>query len=110
MPLCDLDLTEVSSHDRKLVGCRTALLLLRPAQRHTLASCCDAPRRARDMHEFRLFAHGADFDPDAYLASTQLAFDDVWRKGDRGGSHPKSSGVYKVLGDGKVLSIAEQQD
>ena len=50
------------------------------------------------MNEFRLFAHGVTFDPDDYLASAPLKFDGVWHKGEAGHNHPKSSGVFKVLG------------
>lgn len=61
------------------------------------------------MNEFRLFAHGVEFDPDAYLASAPLKFDGVWRKGESGHNHPKSSGVFKVLGDGRTVPILEQE-
>src|SRR5438094_10563540 len=61
------------------------------------------------MNEFRLFAHGVDFDPDAYVASTPLKFDGVWHKGESGHDHPKSSGVFKVLGDGQKVPLSEQE-
>jgi hypothetical protein len=61
------------------------------------------------MNEFRLFAHGVEFDPDAYLASSALTVDGVWRKGESGRNHPKSSGVFKVLGDGRTLPLFEQE-
>ena len=57
------------------------------------------------MNEFRLFAHGDDFDPDDYLATAPLKFDGVWRKGESSPDHPKSSGVFKTLGDGFTVSI-----
>jgi hypothetical protein len=59
---------------------------------------------------FRIFAHGADFDVDAYRALAPLKFDGAWHKGERGHDHPKSSGVFKVLGDGQTLSIREQEE
>jgi hypothetical protein len=62
------------------------------------------------MNEFRLFAHGVDFDPDAYMASTPLKFDGAWRKGESGHDHPKSSGVFKVLGDGRKVPLFEQEE
>jgi hypothetical protein len=71
-----------------------------------------AERRAYTMYcmnEFRLFAHGVDFDPESFLASTSLQFDGVWHKGESGRNHPKSSGVFKVLGDGQKVSIFEQE-
>jgi|GEM_PF-5436835 len=65
--------------------------------------------RARYMNEFQLFAHGVEFDPDAYLSISPLNFDGVWHKGESGYDHPKSSGVFKVLGDGCTLPIFEQE-
>jgi hypothetical protein len=61
------------------------------------------------MNQFQLFAHGVDFDADAYLASAPLRFDGMWRKGESGLDHPKSNGVFKVLGDGLALSVWEQE-
>lgn len=61
------------------------------------------------MNEFRLFAHGVDFDVDAYLATAPLKFDGVWRKGESGHNHPKSNGVFKLLGDGRTVPIFEQE-
>jgi hypothetical protein len=61
------------------------------------------------MNDFRLFAHGVAFDPDAYLASAPLKFDGVWHKGETGRDHPKSSGVFKILSDEGALPIVEQE-
>jgi len=61
------------------------------------------------MNEFRLFAHGVDLDADACMASTPLKFDGVWHKGESGHNHPKSSGVFKVLGDGLKVPLFEQE-
>ncbi|MBL8297709.1 MAG: hypothetical protein JNN30_05100 [Rhodanobacteraceae bacterium] len=61
------------------------------------------------MNEFRLFAHGVEFDADAYLASAPLKFDGVWRKGGSGHAPPNSRGVFKVLGDGRGLPVFEQE-
>jgi hypothetical protein len=61
------------------------------------------------MNEFRLFAHGVAFDSDAYLAEAPLKFDGGWHKGESGNDHPKSSGVFKVLGDGRTVPIFEQE-
>lgn len=64
------------------------------------------------MNHFSLFAHGPDFQPDEYLAHSSLQFDNVWRRGDpRGCSHNDShptSGIEKFLGDGRALTIYEQ--
>jgi hypothetical protein len=56
-----------------------------------------------------LFAHGETFQPDTYLASAPFTFDGVWHKGESGRNHPKSSGVFKVLGDGRTLPLHEQE-
>jgi hypothetical protein len=61
------------------------------------------------MNEFRIFAHGVDFDPDAYRAKSTLVFDGVWRKGESGNNHPASSGIYKSLGNGMAPTIFEQE-
>ena len=62
------------------------------------------------MNEFRLFAHGEHFDPDAFLASSPLAFDGVWHKGEHCHDQPKTSGVYKVLGNGHELPLTNKND
>lgn len=62
---------------------------------------------------FTLFAHGPGFDIDAYLATTTLDFDRIWRRGDPlgcGGSTRATSGVEKILGDGPNLSYDEQEE
>lgn len=61
------------------------------------------------MNEFRLFAHGEHSDPEAFLASSPLGFDGVWHKGEHWHDQPKTSGVYKVLGDGHELPLNEQE-
>jgi hypothetical protein len=66
------------------------------------------------MNEFRLFAHGDAFDVDAFLASTTLRPDYIWRRGDQRryacieSSHP-TSGIELVLGDGRKIPLFEQQ-
>jgi hypothetical protein len=60
-------------------------------------------------NHFEVFAHGEAFDPDAYLSTAPLKFDGVWRKGESNvPNHPKSSGVFKTLGDGLTLPLFEQ--
>ena len=61
------------------------------------------------MSGFQLFAHGEAFDVDGYLATASLEFDGAWCKGKSGLDQPKSNGVFKVLGDGRTLSIFEQE-
>jgi hypothetical protein len=66
------------------------------------------------MNEFRLFAHGEAFDVDAFLASTTLRPDYVWRRGDQRryscveSRHP-TSGVEFVLGDGLTVPFLDQE-
>ncbi|MBA3315808.1 MAG: hypothetical protein M3552_06575 [Planctomycetota bacterium] len=66
------------------------------------------------MNEFRLFAHGVAFDVDAFLASSTLRPDYVWRRGDQRryscveSRHP-TSGVEFVLGDGLTVPFLEQE-
>lgn len=67
------------------------------------------------MNEFQLFAHGEAFDVDAFLASTTLRPDFVWRRGDQRqyacveSRHP-TSGVAFVLGDGLTVPFFEQEN
>jgi len=66
------------------------------------------------MNQFRLFAHGEEFDVDAFLASTTLRPDHVWRRGDQRryscveSRHP-TSGVEFVLGDGRTVPFLDQE-
>ena len=60
------------------------------------------------MSGFRIFAHGCDFDAGSFLATTALAFDGWWHKGEYGNDCPASNGVFKILGDGKKLNLPEQ--
>jgi hypothetical protein len=58
---------------------------------------------------FQIFAHGVEFDPDAYVAVSPLQFDGVWHKGEVISCFPKSSGVYKLLDGGRQLPFDEQE-
>jgi hypothetical protein len=66
------------------------------------------------MYEILLFAHGEAFDVDAFLASTTLQPDYVWRRGDQRrhscieSRHP-TSGVEFTLGDGLTVPFLEQE-
>jgi hypothetical protein len=66
------------------------------------------------QNEFRIFAHGTNFDVDAFLAATSLRPNYLWRRGDQRryacieSKHP-TSGVEFVLGDGRLLSSLEQE-
>ncbi|MGA2257828.1 MAG: hypothetical protein ABSG53_24460 [Thermoguttaceae bacterium] len=65
-------------------------------------------------NHFTIFAHGDNFDVDAYLKGTSLEFDHIWHRGDPRGcpefiqDRHSTSGVEKVLGDGRGLDIREQ--
>ena len=73
-----------------------------------------AESRAWSMNAFRLFAHGREFDVDAFLATTTLRPDHVWHRGDQRrdacveSRHP-TSGVEYELGDGRTLTLPEQE-
>lgn len=58
------------------------------------------------MNVFRIYAHGEAFDVDAFLATTTLRPDCVWRRGDN--SRYRTSGLELVLGDGRQLQLCEQ--
>ena len=65
-------------------------------------------------NHFTIFAHGNNFDVDAYLKGASLKFERIWRRGDLRGcpefiqdKHP-TSGVEKVLGDGRGLDMDGQ--
>ena len=66
------------------------------------------------MNEFQIFAHGEEFDVDAFLATTTLRPSYVWRRGDQKryacgeSSHP-TSGIEFFLGDGQQTPLFEQE-
>lgn len=58
--------------------------------------------------------HGRDFDVDAAVRVSDLAFDRIWRRGEpkfpsSSWSRFETSGVRLELGDGRLLGIFEQQ-
>lgn len=67
------------------------------------------------MNHFSIFAHGDDFDVDAFLVRTKLKPDHVWRRGDQRRyacveSKHETSGVEFVLGDGWKVPLSDQED
>jgi hypothetical protein len=64
-------------------------------------------------NQFILFAHGDDFDADGFLKATSLTFEKVWRRGEPkypgGDVLHETSGVEKVLGDGRIIHLPEQE-
>ena len=65
------------------------------------------------MNQFRIFAHGEAFDIDAFLSTTTLRPDYVWRRGDQRRfacieSRQPTSGIEFVLGDGQQIPFCEQ--
>jgi hypothetical protein len=64
------------------------------------------------MNQFKILAHGTDFDVDAFLAGSSLSPTTVWHKGkcSRGHRDPTTSGFDIVLGDGETLDIYSQQN
>jgi hypothetical protein len=66
------------------------------------------------MNAFKLIASGEAFDVDAFVASTTLRPDDVWRRGDQRRyscveSRHTTSGVEFVLGDGLSVPFLKQE-
>jgi hypothetical protein len=67
---------------------------------------------------FHLFAHGEAFDPDAFLATTTLRPDHVWRRGEprrgyenfEGLPGHATGGVEFVLGDGRAILYPDQEE
>ena len=57
-------------------------------------------------NEFRVFAHGEDFDVDAYLRTSTLHPDRVWRRRSGG---IQTNGVVFDLGDGRSIGILDQE-
>jgi hypothetical protein len=56
-------------------------------------------------NHFEIFAHGAEFDVDAYCKSSKMRFDKTWHVGEK---NYRSNGVLKSLGDGTCLSVEQQ--
>jgi hypothetical protein len=80
-------------------------LELSESARQQLHAALDRARVPARGH-FELFAHGESLDVDAYLKSAPLEFDHVWRR--REGGRP-TSGVSRLLGDGAVIQLSDQQ-
>jgi hypothetical protein len=74
------------------------------ARRQLLAALERSKVPVRD--HFELFAHGVSFDVDTYLKSAPLEFDLVWHRGE--GCY-RSNGVARLLGNGAIVSLADQQ-
>ncbi|HZC23174.1 MAG TPA: hypothetical protein VE866_07530 [Candidatus Binatia bacterium] len=62
------------------------------------------PWPKRFYERLHVFAHGESFDVDAFLAVSTLRPDYVWRR-----PHPLTSGIELMLGDGRKLRPAEQE-
>ena len=65
------------------------------------------------VNHLTLFAHGESFDVDAFLASTTLQLDYIWRRGDQlryscVESRYETSGVEIILGDGTAIPFLKQ--
>lgn len=63
------------------------------------------------MNQFKILAHGENFDVDLFLSTTTLRPSCVWHKGQSSPGHrqPLTSGFDIVLGDGKALDVYAQQ-
>jgi hypothetical protein len=68
---------------------------------------------SRHVNSFTIFAHGEQFDVDAYLSSPALRPNKVWRRGDSKSVgceelHP-TSGIEFILGDGISIPFLKQE-
>ncbi len=69
----------------------------------------------QDAHNnfFKLMVHGETLDVDALLARSLFSFDHIWRRGGFRKTDteiiPRTSGVEKHLGDGRVIDVLEQE-
>jgi hypothetical protein len=59
----------------------------------------------RFSERFHIFAHGETFDVDAFLATSTIHPDYVWRRVPR-----ETSGIEIFLGDGREISLVDQED
>ena len=59
----------------------------------------------RFSERFHIFAHGEAFDVDAFLATSKLHPDYVWRRG-----HRETSGIEIFLGDGRAIRLVDQEE
>jgi hypothetical protein len=91
--------------DLQADGKPTYILDLEEGIRRKLRAALERSRVPPRGH-FELFAHGDEFDVNAYLKSASLDFDSVWHR--REGGRP-TNGVGKRLGDGAVIPLDEQQ-
>lgn len=63
------------------------------------------------MNQFKILAHGVDFNVDAFLSGTSLNPTNIWHKvlDSRGHRNPTTSGFDIVFGDGASLDVYTQQ-
>lgn len=63
------------------------------------------------MNQFKIIAHGENFDVDAFLAGVSLSPSKLWHKGDvlYGHKERDTSGFEIALGDGETLDNWSQQ-
>jgi hypothetical protein len=59
----------------------------------------------RFSERFHIFAHGETFDVDAFLATSTIHPDYVWRRAPR-----ETSGIEIFLGDGREIRLVDQED
>ena len=81
--------------------------LLEAAERkmREIRSRLPPPFPDRFYERFHIIAHGDKFDVDAFIATSSLRPDYVWRRGPSG-----TSGIELFLGDGRQIGLFDQED
>jgi hypothetical protein len=81
--------------------------LLEAAERkmREIRSRLPPPFPDRFYERFHIIAHGDKFDVDAFMATSSLRPDYVWRRGPSG-----TSGIELFLGDGRQTGLIDQED
>lgn len=68
----------------------------------------------RHLNFFKLMVHGETLDVDAVIARAPFEYDVVWRRGGFRKTDaevlPRTSGVEKHLGDGRIIDMFEQEE
>jgi hypothetical protein len=92
-------------YDRPEWGPAPGILEAAERKMREIRSRLPPPFPDRFSERFHIFAHGDKFDVDAFIATSTLRPDYVWRRGPSG-----SSGIELFLGDGRQIRLVDQED